>query len=223
LYAEYAWEMTPCPLCIFQRVGFIVMGVFFLLGALHAPRGGQRLDPQVPRRHHDAEHRTEPHARGIDPAQPAARRMQGAKQKEHAHHDEADALEDAQRARRHFPGIFGIQREAHEGGAHQETDGETEAVRPAQWVHRGFAAMRNDDITRSAQRCQHATLQQPRRRTGVGPKTQNPAPGRVCMTLQATVRSSGRHLTPRRRTRPADGPPARRTPSARCRRRGSRT
>jgi disulfide bond formation protein DsbB len=42
LYAEYAWEMTPCPLCIFQRVGFIVMGVFFLLGALHAPRGGLR-------------------------------------------------------------------------------------------------------------------------------------------------------------------------------------
>jgi disulfide bond formation protein DsbB len=42
LYAEYVWEMTPCPLCIFQRVGFIVMGVFFLLGALHAPRGGLR-------------------------------------------------------------------------------------------------------------------------------------------------------------------------------------
>jgi disulfide bond formation protein DsbB len=42
LYAEYAWEMTPCPLCIFQRVGFIVMGMFFLLGALHAPRGGLR-------------------------------------------------------------------------------------------------------------------------------------------------------------------------------------
>ena len=42
LYAEYGLHMTPCPLCIFQRVGFIVMAVFFLLGALHAPRGGGR-------------------------------------------------------------------------------------------------------------------------------------------------------------------------------------
>lgn len=42
LYAEYVWQMFPCPLCIFQRIGFIVMGVFFLLGALHAPRGGTR-------------------------------------------------------------------------------------------------------------------------------------------------------------------------------------
>lgn len=42
LYAEYVWEMAPCPLCIFQRVGFIVMGVFFLVGALHGPRGAVR-------------------------------------------------------------------------------------------------------------------------------------------------------------------------------------
>jgi disulfide bond formation protein DsbB len=42
LYAEYYLHMFPCPLCIFQRVGFIVMGAFFLLGALHAPRGGVR-------------------------------------------------------------------------------------------------------------------------------------------------------------------------------------
>jgi len=42
LFAEKYWQMFPCPLCIFQRVGFIVMGVFFLLGALHAPRGGAR-------------------------------------------------------------------------------------------------------------------------------------------------------------------------------------
>ncbi len=43
LFAEYRWQMFPCPLCIFQRIGFIVMGLFFLLGALHAPRGGARL------------------------------------------------------------------------------------------------------------------------------------------------------------------------------------
>jgi disulfide bond formation protein DsbB len=42
LFAEYHWGMFPCPLCIFQRIGFIVMAVFFLLGALHAPRGGAR-------------------------------------------------------------------------------------------------------------------------------------------------------------------------------------
>jgi len=42
LFAEYRWNMVPCPLCIFQRIGFLVMAVFFLLGALHAPRGGTR-------------------------------------------------------------------------------------------------------------------------------------------------------------------------------------
>lgn len=42
LYAEYKLGMIPCPLCIFQRIGFIVMAVFFLLGALFAPRGGTR-------------------------------------------------------------------------------------------------------------------------------------------------------------------------------------
>ena len=42
LYAEYQLGMTPCPLCIFQRIAFIFMGVFFLLGALHAPRGNVR-------------------------------------------------------------------------------------------------------------------------------------------------------------------------------------
>lgn len=42
LFAEKYWQLFPCPLCIFQRIGFIVMGVFFLLGAIHAPRGGLR-------------------------------------------------------------------------------------------------------------------------------------------------------------------------------------
>jgi protein dithiol:quinone oxidoreductase len=42
LYAEHVWGLEPCPLCIFQRIGFMVMGAFFLLGALHAPRGGAR-------------------------------------------------------------------------------------------------------------------------------------------------------------------------------------
>lgn len=42
LFAEYHWNMFPCPLCIFQRIAFIVMGVFFLIGALHAPRNRLR-------------------------------------------------------------------------------------------------------------------------------------------------------------------------------------
>jgi protein dithiol:quinone oxidoreductase len=42
LYTEHYWGLIPCPLCIFQRIGFIVMGVFFLLGGLHAPAGRGR-------------------------------------------------------------------------------------------------------------------------------------------------------------------------------------
>ena len=42
LFAEYRWNLIPCPLCIFQRVAFLVMAVFFLLGGLHAPRSGVR-------------------------------------------------------------------------------------------------------------------------------------------------------------------------------------
>lgn len=38
LYAEYGLGMYPCPLCIFQRIAFLVMALFFLLGGLHAPR-----------------------------------------------------------------------------------------------------------------------------------------------------------------------------------------
>jgi disulfide bond formation protein DsbB len=39
LYAEYGLGMVPCPLCVFQRIAFLAMGLFFLLGGLHAPRG----------------------------------------------------------------------------------------------------------------------------------------------------------------------------------------
>lgn len=42
LYAEYGLGMTPCPLCIFQRIGFLFMALFFLLGGLHAPLGKSR-------------------------------------------------------------------------------------------------------------------------------------------------------------------------------------
>lgn len=42
LYAQYVLMMDPCPLCILQRVAFIVLGVVFLIGGLHAPRGAGR-------------------------------------------------------------------------------------------------------------------------------------------------------------------------------------
>ena len=44
LYAQYILELEPCPLCIFQRVAVIAMGVVFLLAALHDPgRTGARI------------------------------------------------------------------------------------------------------------------------------------------------------------------------------------
>jgi len=42
LYSQYQLNVDPCPLCIFQRVAFIAMGVFFLIGALHGPTGAGR-------------------------------------------------------------------------------------------------------------------------------------------------------------------------------------
>jgi disulfide bond formation protein DsbB len=38
LYAQHGLGLEPCPLCIFQRVGVIAMGVVFLAAALHDPR-----------------------------------------------------------------------------------------------------------------------------------------------------------------------------------------
>ena len=39
LYAQFQMGLEPCPLCIFQRIAFAALGVVFLVGALHAPRG----------------------------------------------------------------------------------------------------------------------------------------------------------------------------------------
>src|SRR6201991_3042202 len=38
LYAQYVMHLDPCPLCIFQRIAVCTMGLFFLIGGLHAPR-----------------------------------------------------------------------------------------------------------------------------------------------------------------------------------------
>lgn len=37
LFAEHVLGFEPCPLCIFQRVGVIALGVMFLIAALHNP------------------------------------------------------------------------------------------------------------------------------------------------------------------------------------------
>jgi disulfide bond formation protein DsbB len=36
-YEQFQMHVEPCPMCIFQRLAFIAMGVFFLIGGLHAP------------------------------------------------------------------------------------------------------------------------------------------------------------------------------------------
>src|SRR5438105_1086544 len=44
LYLQYGLELEPCPLCIFQRVVIIAMGVIFLAAAIQDPHDrGARL------------------------------------------------------------------------------------------------------------------------------------------------------------------------------------
>ncbi|MEM6511592.1 MAG: disulfide bond formation protein B [Pseudomonadota bacterium] len=42
LYAEYVLYLMPCPLCTFQRLGVIALGLVFLIAALHNPAGWGR-------------------------------------------------------------------------------------------------------------------------------------------------------------------------------------
>jgi disulfide bond formation protein DsbB len=42
LYAQYGLGLEPCPLCIFQRIGIMLIGVTFLAAALHHPAGRGR-------------------------------------------------------------------------------------------------------------------------------------------------------------------------------------
>lgn len=39
LYVQFGMLMMPCPLCILQRIAFAALGLVFLVGGLHAPRG----------------------------------------------------------------------------------------------------------------------------------------------------------------------------------------
>ena len=41
-FSQFVLHLEPCPLCIFQRVGVLAMGVVFVAAAAHDPRGGAR-------------------------------------------------------------------------------------------------------------------------------------------------------------------------------------
>lgn len=44
LYAEHYLILMPCPLCVFQRMAVISLGVIFLVAVLHNPAGwGRRV------------------------------------------------------------------------------------------------------------------------------------------------------------------------------------
>ena len=43
-YAQFVLHLEPCPLCIFQRVGVLAIGLVFLIAAAHDPVGwGRRV------------------------------------------------------------------------------------------------------------------------------------------------------------------------------------
>jgi disulfide bond formation protein DsbB len=42
LYAEHVLMLTPCPLCILQRLAVISLGIVFLVAALHGAGGAGR-------------------------------------------------------------------------------------------------------------------------------------------------------------------------------------
>jgi protein dithiol:quinone oxidoreductase len=41
-YAQFVLHLEPCPLCIFQRVGVLAIGLVFLIAAVHDPVGWTR-------------------------------------------------------------------------------------------------------------------------------------------------------------------------------------
>jgi len=42
LYAEHVLLLEPCPLCVFQRMAVIALGISFAVAAIHNPAGGGR-------------------------------------------------------------------------------------------------------------------------------------------------------------------------------------
>ena len=44
-YFQYVEGMEPCPLCIFQRIGVLFVGIWFLLRGIHNPLAGSAWRP----------------------------------------------------------------------------------------------------------------------------------------------------------------------------------
>ena len=43
-FSQYVLHLEPCPLCIFQRVGVLAIGILFMLAAIQGPRAwGRRV------------------------------------------------------------------------------------------------------------------------------------------------------------------------------------
>ncbi|OAM53326.1 disulfide bond formation protein DsbB [Methylovorus sp. MM2] len=42
LYIQQKYNLEPCPLCISQRIAFMVLGLLFLGAAIHGPKGWGR-------------------------------------------------------------------------------------------------------------------------------------------------------------------------------------
>ncbi|MEZ0233020.1 MAG: disulfide bond formation protein B [Methylophilaceae bacterium] len=42
LYIQQKYNLEPCPLCISQRIAFMVLGLLFLVAAIHGPKGWGR-------------------------------------------------------------------------------------------------------------------------------------------------------------------------------------
>lgn len=43
LYSEHVLMLEPCPLCVFQRIAIIALGLVFLAAAVHNPSGVGRF------------------------------------------------------------------------------------------------------------------------------------------------------------------------------------
>lgn len=41
-YLQYVENLEPCPLCMAQRIAFVIVGIIFLLAFLHDPKGRGR-------------------------------------------------------------------------------------------------------------------------------------------------------------------------------------
>ena len=124
------------------------------------------------------------------------RRMQATEQEYEAERGEGDALEDAERTRLDAELELHVERIAEQRGADGESEQELTAERPVERIHA------------------HAL------RGGPPIIVQTPGNEKPRKSRGLSMQPVAPEIT---RRRPAGDPPARRTPSAHCRRRGSRT